>query len=302
MTLAITPSILVLVANSVTASDAAAEATDAANAATDAANLAAEAADSTTSALQDRIDSALALANSAGIATIIDISSGITTCNNAIVSATTKRDFAKNRYDQIQIILSDVTLESSIKRLYTSASSSWLSVTRAYQSIITKKEGEKSRYTVAQSQINSIATNKAAADKAAADKAAADKAAADAKAVADAKAAADKAAADKAAADKAADKAAADKAADKAAADKAAADKAAADKAAADKAAADKAAADKAAAEKDAAIAALTAKVTAIEAKLAATKKTTITCVKGKLSKKVTAVKPKCPTGYKLKK
>jgi len=30
-------------------------------------------------------------------------------------------------------------------------------------------------------------------------------------------------------------------------------------------------------------------------------KKTTITCVKGKLTKKVTAVKPKCPSGYKLK-
>jgi hypothetical protein len=28
-------------------------------------------------------------------------------------------------------------------------------------------------------------------------------------------------------------------------------------------------------------------------------KKTTITCVKGKTSKKVTAVKPKCPTGFK---
>ena len=38
------------------------------------------------------------------------------------------------------------------------------------------------------------------------------------------------------------------------------------------------------------------------EAKAAAQKKTTITCVKGKLSRKVTAVKPKCPTGYKLKK
>jgi hypothetical protein len=147
---------------------------------------------------------------------------------------------------------------------------------------------------------------KAAADKAAADKAAADKAAAD-------KAAADKAAADKAAADKAAaDKAAADKAAaDKAAADKAAADKAAADKAAADKAAADKAAADlklkeeaQAAADKliaDAKIAA--AKIlAAAKAKAAATaKKTTITCIKGKLTKKVTAVNPKCPSGYKKK-
>jgi hypothetical protein len=32
------------------------------------------------------------------------------------------------------------------------------------------------------------------------------------------------------------------------------------------------------------------------------TKKTTITCVKGKLVKKVTGLKPKCPTGYKAKK
>jgi hypothetical protein len=37
------------------------------------------------------------------------------------------------------------------------------------------------------------------------------------------------------------------------------------------------------------------------EAKAAATKKTNITCVKGKLTKKVTAVMPKCPTGYKKK-
>jgi hypothetical protein len=33
----------------------------------------------------------------------------------------------------------------------------------------------------------------------------------------------------------------------------------------------------------------------------AANKKTTITCIKGKLTKKVTAIKPKCPTGYKKK-
>lgn len=33
--------------------------------------------------------------------------------------------------------------------------------------------------------------------------------------------------------------------------------------------------------------------------KAASMKKTTITCVKGKLTKKVTAVKPKCPSGYK---
>ena len=38
------------------------------------------------------------------------------------------------------------------------------------------------------------------------------------------------------------------------------------------------------------------------EVKAAALKKTTITCVKGKLTKKLTAVKPKCPAGYKVKK
>jgi hypothetical protein len=48
-----------------------------------------------------------------------------------------------------------------------------------------------------------------------------------------------------------------------------------------DKTILDKAAADKAAAD--------------------AKKKTTITCVKGKLTKKVTAIKPKCPSGYKKK-
>ena len=37
-------------------------------------------------------------------------------------------------------------------------------------------------------------------------------------------------------------------------------------------------------------------------AKAAATKKTTVICIKGKLTKKVTAVKPKCPTGYIVKK
>ena len=39
----------------------------------------------------------------------------------------------------------------------------------------------------------------------------------------------------------------------------------------------------------------------AMRDKAAATKKVTITCTKGKLTKKVTAVKPKCPTGYKKK-
>ena len=68
--------------------------------------------------------------------------------------------------------------------------------------------------------------------------------------------------------------------------------KAAADKAAADKLVADKAAADKAAADAKA----------ATDAKAASTKKLiTITCVKGKVSKKITALKPVCPSGYKKK-
>jgi hypothetical protein len=137
----------------------------------------------------------------------------------------------------------------------------------------------------------------------AAAKVAADKAAADLKAKqdADAKAAADKAAADKAAADKAAaDKAAAELKAKQDADAKVAADKAAAAKAAAEKAASEavaKAAADKIIADANVQAAAILA-----AAKATALKKSTITCVKGKLTKKVTAVKPKCPSGYKVKK
>ena len=178
------------------------------------------------------------------------------------------------------------------------------------------------------------AATKAAADKAAADaKAAADKAAAELKAlqeaetkaaaelkakqeaetkaaaeklIADAKAAADKAAAELKALQEAEAKAAAELKAKQEAEAKAAAElkakqeaetKAAAEKLISDakaqaeqiiaaaKAAADKAAADKAAADKAA----------------AAKKLITITCVKGKLTKKVTALKPVCPKGYTKK-
>jgi len=90
--------------------------------------------------------------------------------------------------------------------------------------------------------------------------------------------------------------------ANKAVANKAAADKVIADRAAANKAAADKAAAEfKAKQEAEAKVAAeLKAKQEA-EAKTAALKKVTITCIKGKLTKKVTGTNPKCPTGYKKK-
>ena len=75
--------------------------------------------------------------------------------------------------------------------------------------------------------------------------------------------------------------------------------KAAVVKAAADKAAADvRAAADKLLADAKAEAAAILA---AAQVKAATQKKMTITCVKGKLTKKVTAVKPVCPAGYKKK-
>ncbi len=45
----------------------------------------------------------------------------------------------------------------------------------------------------------------------------------------------------------------------------------------------------------------LTAAMKAADTKPVLGKKSTITCVKGKLSKKITAVNPKCPTGYKKK-
>jgi hypothetical protein len=63
-----------------------------------------------------------------------------------------------------------------------------------------------------------------------------------------------------------------------------------------------KAAADaKAAADKIIEDAKLEAARILAEAKEKAPKKTTITCVKGKLTKKVSAVSPKCPSGYKKK-
>ena len=59
---------------------------------------------------------------------------------------------------------------------------------------------------------------------------------------------------------------------------------------------------DKAAADKIIQEAKLEAeRILAAQASVAAKKKT-ITCVKGKLTKKVTAIKPKCPSGYKVKK
>ena len=85
------------------------------------------------------------------------------------------------------------------------------------------------------------------------------------------------------------EKAAADKiAAEKAAIEKAAADKAAAEKAALDKIEADRVAAEKAAAEKAA-------------AEKAKAKPRTIICIKGKVQKKVTAINPQCPKGFKKK-
>ena len=116
-----------------------------------------------------------------------------------------------------------------------------------------------------------------------------------AKQEAEAKEAAEKLAAElKAAADlKAKQEAEAKEAAEKLAAElKAAADLKAKQEAEA-KAAADKAAAELKTKQE--------AEAKAAAAKAAALKKKTITCIKGKLTKKVTAVKPVCPAGYKKK-
>ena len=165
------------------------------------------------------------------------------------------------------------------------------------------------------------AAGKAAADKAAADKAAADKAAAD-------KAAADKAAADKAAADKAA--------ADKAVADKAVADKAAAnlklqqeefDLVQADYQKMIRRISDlKIKYPNNSILIGMEIKMLNLPISLGSdlttakynivsvnkwldgnvkvwqkTQKMIITCIKGKVTKKVTGINPKCPSGYKLK-
>jgi regulator of protease activity HflC (stomatin/prohibitin superfamily) len=73
-------------------------------------------------------------------------------------------------------------------------------------------------------------------------------------------------------------------------------------KAAADKVVAEaKAEAAKILAEANAQAKAAAAAAAAEAKAAAAAKKTTITCVKGKLTKKVIAVKPVCPKGYKKK-
>jgi hypothetical protein len=51
----------------------------------------------------------------------------------------------------------------------------------------------------------------------------------------------------------------------------------------------------------DPAVAKANASSKAAQDKIKAIKSQTITCVKGKVTKKVTAVKPKCPAGYKKK-
>ena len=78
------------------------------------------------------------------------------------------------------------------------------------------------------------------------------------------------------------------------------ADKAAVEKVIADLAAIEKAAVAKAAADKSIADAIIEAERIAAAAK-AVVRKSTITCSKGKLTKKVTEVKPKCPKGFKKK-
>jgi hypothetical protein len=80
--------------------------------------------------------------------------------------------------------------------------------------------------------------------------------------------------------------------------EKTASDKIAAEKAAIEKAAADKAAAEKAALDKIEAGKAALEKAAAAKAKI---KMRSIICIKGKVQKKVTALNPQCPKGFKKK-
>ena len=179
-----------------------------------------------------------------------------------------------------------------------------------------KAQQEAAEKAAADLKAQQEADAKAAAEKVATDlkakqeadaKAAAEKVAADLKTKqeADAKAAADLKAKQEADAKVAAEKVAADLKAKQAADAKVAAEKVAADlkaKQAADAKAAADLKAKQAAAAKAAAAKAAAAKILAdAKAKAAAAKKTTITCVNGKLTKKVTAIKPVCPKGYKKK-
>ena len=171
-----------------------------------------------------------------------------------------------------------------------------LSSSTSAKQLITEAENTRITYTkLAQAELEA----KAAAELKAKQEAEA-KVAAELKATqeAEAKAAADKAAELKAKQDADA-KVAAELKAKQDAEAKLAADKAAAELKAKQDAEA-KLAADKAAAELKAKQEA-EAKVAAEKATAAASKKTTITCVKGKLTKKVTEVKPVCPKGYKKK-
>jgi hypothetical protein len=322
--------------------EAASDATDAANAATDAANVAAEGLNSILSSIADEIDSAIGIATSTGVRKVVNIAASISYINARTLELNTKISICNSRGSASLVKSKDLALDMSTRNLYTSSTNSWTACSRAYSSAVRLLEMHSLRILAAQSSIDKaaadkVAADKAVADKAAADKAAADKAAADAKAIAD-KAAADKAAAD---AKAIADKAAADKAtADKATADKAAADKAAADLSAQKMQQDDFNLVmrnyqklmlriynlkikyprvsnllgieekmirlpiilgnDLSTAKYN--IQSANSSLDASEKVWEKTQKTTITCIKGKLTKKVTAVKPKCPTGYKLKK
>jgi hypothetical protein len=306
--------------------EAASDATDAANAATDAANVAAEGLNSILSSIADEIDSAIGIATSTGVRKVVNIAASISYINARTLELNTKISICNSRGSASLVKSKDLALDMSTRNLYTSSTNSWTACSRAYSSAVRLLEMHSLRILAAQSSIDKAAADKVAADKAVADKAAADKAAAD-KAAADAKAIADKAAADKATADKAT-------------ADKAAADKAAADLSAQKMQQDDFNLVmrnyqklmlriynlkikyprvsnllgieekmirlpiilgnDLSTAKYN--IQSANSSLDASEKVWEKTQKTTITCIKGKLTKKVTAVKPKCPTGYKLKK
>jgi hypothetical protein len=267
--------VTVLAAEAARVAEAVADSLDGANAAVDAANVAAESLNPIISSTVDEIESVVAMGLATGVWKVVNFDASISYINARTLELNTKISVCNTRGSASLAKSQDLTLDFSTRNLYTSSTNSWTSCSRAYSSAVRILDLNNKRFLVAQNSINKSAADKAAADA----KAIADKATADA---------AVKAAAELKAKQEAEAKAAAELKAKQEAEAKAAADKVAAELKAKQDAEA-KVTAAKAAAAKAAA------------AKAAALKKITITCVKGKLTKKVTAVKPVCPAGYKKK-
>jgi hypothetical protein len=250
---------------------AAADLNDAREAAVNAADAAAENANQVISGILEELDRAASMAAATGVRTVVNTLAATSVIDGKITAANSRISTCNARATSSLIKSNDASLEKMTRSIYLQSVGLWNNCSRTYGSILKSLEGNAARILFLQNSIDKAASDRLAADA---------KAAAELKAKQEAEA---KAAAELKAKQEADAKVAAELKAKQEAEAKAAAELKAKQDAEA-----------KAAAE-------LKAKQEA-EAKGAAVKKTTITCVKGKLTKKVTAVKPKCPAGYKVKK